>query len=54
MTYPLLNAARERWFLVRGADKAKAFQKVREGKLPAGQLHDARWFIDTEAAGADG
>lgn len=54
MTYPLLNAARERWFLVRGADKAKAFQKVREGKLPAGQLNDARWFIDTEAAGADG
>jgi len=53
MTYPLLNAAGERWFLVRGADKAKAFQKVRQGKLPAAQLADARWFIDPEAAGAE-
>jgi 6-phosphogluconolactonase len=51
MTYPLLNAAKERWFLVRGADKAKAFEKIRQGKLPAAQLADARWFIDPEAAG---
>ncbi len=53
MTYPLLNAARQRWFLVRGAEKAQAFQKVRHGKLPAAQLTNARWFIDPEAAGAE-
>jgi 6-phosphogluconolactonase len=54
MTYPLINAARERWFLVRGADKAQAFQKIPQGKLPAAQIIDARWFIDPEAASAAG
>ena len=53
MTYPLLNAASHRWFLVKGADKAKAFAKVREGKLPAGQLTGARWFVDPEVVGAE-
>lgn len=51
MTYPLINAARERWFLVRGEDKAKAFEKVRQGKLPAAQVVNARWFLDPTAAG---
>ncbi|MBN2311395.1 MAG: 6-phosphogluconolactonase [Candidatus Hydrogenedentes bacterium] len=51
MTYPLLNAARRRWFLVRGADKAPAFAQVREGRLPAARIADATWFIDPEAAG---
>lgn len=53
MTYPLINAARKRWFLVRGADKAPAFAKVRKGKLPAGKLESTRWFIDPEVAGAE-
>jgi 6-phosphogluconolactonase len=51
MTYPLLNAARQRWFLVRGADKAEAFSRVQEGELPAGRVADAEWFIDPAVAG---
>ena len=46
MTYPLLNAARHRWFLVRGADKAAAFSRAQKGELPAGAIHDAVWFVD--------
>ncbi|MCC6491135.1 MAG: 6-phosphogluconolactonase [Candidatus Hydrogenedentes bacterium] len=53
MTFPLLNTASHRWFLVKGADKAKAFTKVCAGKLPAGQLVSARWFVDPEVAGAE-
>ena len=53
MTFPLLNAASQRWFLVKGTDKAKAFAKVRAGKLPAGQLVSARWFVDPEVVGAE-
>jgi len=50
MTFPLLQAARRRWFLVRGADKAPAFAQVRTGSLPAGLLSDCEWFIDPAVA----
>lgn len=51
MTYPLLEAAARRWFLVTGADKAETLARVREGELPAGRLSDADWFLDPAAAG---
>lgn len=47
MTFPLINAANARWFLVRGGDKAPAYARVMDGEnVPAGQLKDARWFVD--------
>jgi 6-phosphogluconolactonase len=51
MTFPLINAARERWFLVSGADKAAAFARVRAGELPAGRIHDATWYVDLAVIG---
>ena len=50
MTFPLLRAARRRWFLVAGADKADAFAHVRAGTLPASELRDADWFVDAAVA----
>lgn len=47
MTYPLIEAAARRWFLVNGADKAEAFARVKRGELPAGKLKDARWYVDS-------
>ena len=52
MTFPLLNAARERWFLVAGADKAAAFKRVKAGELPAGRVRDATWYVDPAVVGA--
>jgi len=52
MTYPLLKAAEHRWFLVRGADKAEAFAKARNGELPAGALGSVEWFVDASVAQA--
>ncbi|MFP4171279.1 MAG: 6-phosphogluconolactonase [Candidatus Hydrogenedentota bacterium] len=52
LTYPVLEAAKDRWFLVSGADKAEAFERARHGELPAGQLHNAEWFVDHAAAQA--
>lgn len=52
LTYPVLEAAKERWFLVRGADKAAAYYRARRGELPAGRLDNAHWFISPEVAGA--
>lgn len=52
MTFPTINAARERWFLVSGADKAAAFRRVRAGELPAARVRDAAWYMDTAAAGS--
>jgi 6-phosphogluconolactonase len=51
MTLPLLNAAANRWFLVRGASKARAFQEVRAGNLPAARIEAPAWFLDPSAAG---
>lgn len=47
MTFPLLEAARRRVFLVAGADKRDALRRVAE--LPAGRLV-ADWFVDEAAA----
>lgn len=52
LTYPVLEAAANRWFLVSGADKAQAFERVRQGELPAGQLRNAEWFVDHATAQA--
>ena len=47
MTFPLLNAAKHRWFLVRGADKAQAFARVQRGELPAARIVEPEWFVDS-------
>ncbi len=46
MTFPLLNAAANRWFLVRGNDKAQAFQQAQQGLVPASRILDPHWYID--------
>ncbi len=51
MTFPLINAARERWFLVSGADKAAAFARVQAGELPAGRVRDAAWYVNPAVIG---
>jgi 6-phosphogluconolactonase len=60
MTYPMINAAREVWFLASGANKAgKLAAIVEEGDpaLPASlvrPLRHPRWFVDLPAAAALG
>lgn len=53
-TFPLLARARQRVWLVSGADKASALARVHAGDhtLPAARLppRDARWLVDREAA----
>ena len=51
MTYPLLHAARRRWFLATGAGKRAAFTGALRGEYPAGRVKNAEWFVD-EALGA--
>lgn len=51
MTFPLINAARKRWFLVAGADKAAAFRRVQSGELPAANVNDATWYMDPPVLG---
>jgi 6-phosphogluconolactonase len=46
LTYPVLERAARRWFLVTGADKAPALREVKQGRLPAGRLRNTEWFID--------
>ncbi len=46
MTYPIINEARHKWFLAKGADKAEAFSHVQRGELPAAGVTDAEWYID--------
>lgn len=46
MTFPLINAAHHKWFLVSGADKAEAFRRVQASELPAARVRDAVWYID--------
>jgi 6-phosphogluconolactonase len=50
LTFPVLESARECWFLVQGADKAAAFEKAQRGEVPAGKLRNAKWFLDRAAA----
>jgi 6-phosphogluconolactonase len=49
LTYPVLEAAARRWFLVTGCDKAPAVAMADSGHNPAGKL-DAVWFLDEAAA----
>ncbi len=53
-TFPLLSRARQRVWLVTGADKATALAGVQAGDrgLPAARLpqHAARWLVDRAAA----
>ncbi|MCC6156346.1 MAG: 6-phosphogluconolactonase, partial [Candidatus Hydrogenedentes bacterium] len=51
LTFPFINAARERWFLVAGADKADAFKRVQAGELPASRVQDPVWYIDPAVIG---
>ena len=56
LTYPVLDAARHRLWLVTGADKAKALAQLWGGddSVPAGRVarESAMVFADTPAAGA--
>ncbi|MBX7255558.1 MAG: 6-phosphogluconolactonase [Candidatus Hydrogenedentes bacterium] len=53
MTYPLINAAARRWFLVQGADKAPAYARIHShGDVPAALVADADWFVDASVVGA--
>lgn len=51
MTFPILNAARHKWFLAAGADKAEAFRQAQQGAVPAGRIERPEWFVDSGAAG---
>lgn len=55
LSFAALSSAREVWFLVAGAEKAAAVQKVFADKeLPASQISGqelTRWYLDTAAAG---
>ena len=57
LTFPVFEAAREVVFLVIGADKQPALERIREGheQLPAETLASRRatqWFVDQEAFGS--
>ncbi|HOF40752.1 MAG TPA: 6-phosphogluconolactonase [Candidatus Hydrogenedentes bacterium] len=49
LTFPTLESAGQRWFLVLGSAKAQAVAAAVAGAHPAGKL-DAIWFLDAEAA----
>ncbi|WP_075835666.1 6-phosphogluconolactonase [Deinococcus marmoris] len=53
MTFPEINAARQRWLLVAGGKKAEALADVQAGRgdHPVARLHDPVWFVDTAATG---
>ncbi|WP_407539485.1 6-phosphogluconolactonase [Deinococcus radiomollis] len=54
-TYAEINAARERWLLVTGANKATVLREVQNGidgvaGHPVAGVHDATWYLDAAAA----
>ena len=50
LTLPALKAARQTYFLVSGAAKHDALERVRAGEaLPSGMLPDADWLVDSAA-----
>jgi 6-phosphogluconolactonase len=53
LTLPLLLAAKNRWFLVTGADKAEAFAIARDRGNPAGRVGPSTWFIDPTVAASE-
>lgn len=48
LTFPVLNAARNRWFILRGADRRTVFREVLNGEHPAGRIRDPEWFVEPE------
>jgi 6-phosphogluconolactonase len=50
LALPCINAARLRWFLVCGADRARVVAEARRGEHPAGKVLDPEWFVDPAAA----
>jgi 6-phosphogluconolactonase len=50
LTYPIINAARHRWFLVSGPGKEEAFRGAQWGENPASGVESPEWFIDPEVA----
>ena len=51
LTYPALNAARHRWFILRGADRRRVFEEVRAGQHPAVCIRDPEWFVEPDVVG---
>src|SRR5690606_25597645 len=51
LTCPVLNAARHKWFLAAGADKAEAYQQAVRGAVPAGRIEKPEWFVDGGVVG---
>lgn len=49
LTFPVLNAARHRWFTVRSADRRHALQEALRGLHPAGRIWDPEWFVESSA-----
>ncbi len=51
-TFPEINAARERWLLVTGANKREvlAHLEAGEGEYPVARVADPVWFMDEGAA----
>lgn len=50
LTYPVLNAAKARCFLVLGDDRLDVIRAVHQGEYPAGKIVDPEWYLDTAAA----
>ena len=48
LTFPVLNAARHRWFILRGADRRRIFWEVLDGHHPAGRIRDPEWFVEPD------
>lgn len=51
LTYPVLNAARNRWFILRGAARRTVFDEVRAGQHPAGRIRAPEWFVEPDVVG---
>ncbi len=51
LTFPVLNAARNRWFILRGADRRTVLREVQAGQHPAGRIHNPEWFVEPEVLG---
>jgi 6-phosphogluconolactonase len=51
LTFPVINSARQRLFIVTGEDKRDAVVRVARGEdLPAARVADALWLLDSAAA----
>ena len=46
LTYPVINAAKARCFLVLGDDRVDVVRAVQGGAYPAGKIVDPEWYLD--------